>query len=139
MAIATLLLVAAATSAGDSAKKEMKQFEGMWTLASLQINGKPVAEPDLKKFKLTAVGELWNLSIDGKQYPAQYRVEPDRTPKEIDVTYLEGPNKGKTVHGIYEFDGNTLRLCRQIEPDKDRPTAFESKPGSGLVLVTWKR
>jgi len=56
----------------------------------------------------------------------------------IDITAPEGEQAGKTSKGIYHLEGDTLKMCYAV-PDKDRPKDFESKPGSGLTLVIWKR
>ena len=46
--------------------------------------------------------------------------------------------KGKTTLSIYEIEGDTLKIC-SVEPGKDRPTEFSSKPGSGHFLRVFKR
>ena len=50
----------------------------------------------------------------------------------------EGPTKGKTQLGIYEFDGDTVRFCFG-SPGKDRPSEFAAKEGSGNTLSVWRR
>ena len=42
--------------------------------------------------------------------------------------------------GIYALDGDTLMTCDNA-PDlaKGRPAAFEAKPGSGCIVITFKR
>jgi hypothetical protein len=49
-----------------------------------------------------------------------------------------GPDKGKTVRGIYEVKGDTQRVC-VAAAGKPRPKAFESREGSGHTLITYKR
>jgi hypothetical protein len=44
----------------------------------------------------------------------------------------------KGVKGIYEIDGDTLRIC-VAKKGKERPKTFESKEGSGHVLTVMKR
>ena len=44
----------------------------------------------------------------------------------------------RCIAGIYELDGDTVRFC--LAPaDKDRPTDFTAKEGSGRMLSVWKR
>ena len=50
----------------------------------------------------------------------------------------EGAAKGKKVLGIYKLDGDNATFCF-AQPDKERPTKFETKEGSGLTLSTWKK
>ena len=57
------------------------------------------------------------------------KLNPDKSPKEVDKAYTEGPNAGKTFVGIYKIDGDTITACF-ADNDKDRPKEFESKAGS---------
>jgi uncharacterized protein (TIGR03067 family) len=65
-------------------------------------------------------------------------VDPTVNPKAMDLTFTEGPPKGKTSLGIYEIEGDTYRFCRAA-PGEPRPKAFASGPGSGLALMTYRR
>jgi len=47
--------------------------------------------------------------------------------------------KGKTYHAIYALENGNLKFCRHLEADKARPTRFASQPGSGLIVIDWKR
>ena len=40
--------------------------------------------------------------------------------------------------GIYELDGDTLKVCYAIDGGK-RPAEFKAKPGSKHVLIVFKR
>jgi len=44
--------------------------------------------------------------------------------------------KEQTMKGIYEIDGDTLRLCYGL---KDRPEEFKSTEKNGFVLIEFKR
>src|SRR5262245_3126070 len=46
----------------------------------------------------------------------------------------EGPSKGTVMLGIYEFDGDTLKVCFDAE-GKKRPTEFKSAPGSAIFVI----
>ena len=41
-------------------------------------------------------------------------------------------------HGIYEFDGEKMKLCF-AGPGKDRPTAYTAEAGPGHTLTVWVR
>lgn len=63
----------------------------------------------------------------------------DKTnPKQIDLTMLDGPAKDKVALGIYELKEGELKLCT-AQPGQPRPTALESKEGSGHSLTVWKQ
>jgi uncharacterized protein (TIGR03067 family) len=65
------------------------------------------------------------------------KIDPSKKPKHSDATFTEGELTAKTL-GIYEVDGDNMKICYGL-PGKDRPTEFSSKPGSGQVLIVYKR
>lgn len=67
----------------------------------------------------------------------KFTLNPNVTPKQIDVTALEGPAKDKVTLGIYELKDGVLRICSS-PTGSPRPTTFESKEGSNLSLTEWK-
>jgi len=64
---------------------------------------------------------------------------PTGEPKVIDLKPLYDPFKGQTCPGIYELDGDTLKLCLPNEPLAARPTELKAGAGSRLCLFTLKR
>jgi uncharacterized protein (TIGR03067 family) len=117
---------------------ELKKLSGTFTLVQFVESGKPFLEAELKKMKVTQTGGTWKFHYGKEVTEGKDVVYPDKTPKEIDATYTNGPEKGKTVKGIYEIDGDTIKYC-YAPPGKDRPRAFISKPGSGHTLMILKR
>jgi len=64
--------------------------------------------------------------------------DASKSPKTIDYVNTHGTNKGKSQLGIYEFDGDLLRVC-VAAPGSARPQKFESLRGSGMTLTVWRR
>jgi uncharacterized protein (TIGR03067 family) len=122
----------------DEAKKEYVRFEGTWRYTFLEVEGKRLPEDASKGIRLILAGQNFTLKQGPTDLKGTYKVDLTKKPKQIDVTFADGPDKGKTVQGIYELDGDTYRVCMGL-PGKSRPTAFESKPGSGHVLEVLKR
>lgn len=54
------------------------------------------------------------------------------------IVGTEGPNIGKTIPAIYEFNGDTLRICYDLSGQR-RPAEFQSITGTRLYLVTHRR
>jgi uncharacterized protein (TIGR03067 family) len=70
-----------------------------------------------------------------------YKADASDYPKMIDLTPDRGPAKGKLLKGIYELDGNMLRICYvspdTAEPEKaERPKEFGAK---GTVTLVFER
>jgi uncharacterized protein (TIGR03067 family) len=68
-----------------------------------------------------------------------YHLDPTKTPRTIDVTFL-GPIR-KTLLGVYALDGDTLKICMAVDPDRtdQRPADFATKPGVLSVCITLRR
>lgn len=130
--VLAVLLVAA-----DEPKKEL---EGTWKLVSLEVNGKKATQGDIKKEQRMVIeGDKFSSTVDDKHsFKGTFKLDASKKPKTVDVAVTEGEFKGKTLLGIYEVSGDTLRAC-YAPPGKDRPTEFSSKEGSGNYLYAYKR
>jgi uncharacterized protein (TIGR03067 family) len=125
--------------ADDAAKKEMSLLEGEWSMVSGERDGQAIPE-DLAKTGKRVVkdGETTVTLGDMVVMKAKFTIDPSKKPKTIDYSVNEGAAKGNKVLGIYELDGDTIKFCFSA-PDKDRPTDFSAKEGSGRTLSVWKR
>jgi uncharacterized protein (TIGR03067 family) len=68
-----------------------------------------------------------------------YKLDPTKTPKSIDCLLSEGPYKGLVVAGIYELNGDTLKICWSAWGVLEHPIEFSATPGSQRALVILKR
>jgi uncharacterized protein (TIGR03067 family) len=136
---------AASAGAGTQAdqkadlEKEAKKFQGAWTVESSETGGNKVPADDLKGLIVTFEGDKHTVkSGDEVVQVGTQKLDPSQSPKAIDVTMTEGPNKGDVMLGIYEFDGDTLKVC--FDPKgKKRPTEFKSPAGSENFVNIHKR
>jgi uncharacterized protein (TIGR03067 family) len=134
----TLGLLAADTPPPDAARKEYARFEGTWRFASIEMEGKQLPGEDVKGSRMVLKGDRFTVESGPVAYRGTFKVDLGKKPKQIDVTFTEGPEKGKTFRGIYTLEGDTYTVCIG-PPGKDRPAEFVSKPGSGHVLEVLKR
>jgi|SRR5260370_27176617 uncharacterized protein (TIGR03067 family) len=131
-------LVMADDKKDDAVKEELKKFEGTWKLVSSEHDGEKAPDDAIKTAKAMAKGGQVTLSVDGKTVmEADFTIDPTKKPKTIDATVTTaGPDKGKKTLGIYEIDGDTMKICFS---DKERPKEFSAKKGSGCTLDMYKR
>src|SRR5262249_2720046 len=132
MRIAVLLLPLAGLlpAADDGAKAELAKLKGTWQAGSGEAGGRKADSMELEKTFLVIEGDRYTVQVPDGARKGTFKVDPGKTPKQIDVVAADGPNKGKTVRGIYELKGATLRYCL-AQPEKDRPAEFTGKAGSG--------
>jgi uncharacterized protein (TIGR03067 family) len=137
--VAGAALAVAADDKKDDAKDELKKFEGTWQLVSSEHDGEKAPAEEIKKAMPKAVvkGDKVTLSAGGKTVmEAEFTVDPTKKPKTIDSTATAGPDKGKKTLGIYELDGDNLKICFN---EKERPKEFSAKKGSGNTMDTYTR
>jgi uncharacterized protein (TIGR03067 family) len=119
-------------------KKEWKRLNGTWEWVS-SVTGKEVPIP--KGGETVTIKDGKYTVRDGGKVAEQgtAKIDPTTRPKSVDLTWSTGPNKGKTVLGVYEVEGDEYRVCFAA-PRKPRPTKVsELRPGSGHRIYTFKR
>jgi uncharacterized protein (TIGR03067 family) len=76
---------------------------------------------------------------DGKNFAGTLMVlDPDQSPKAIDVIPDGGPSRSKRVPGIYRFEDDKLILC-MADADQPRPREFKAEKGSRQTLMVFRR
>lgn len=120
-------------------EKETKKFQGTWNIDSSVTGGQEIPRDQLKDFLVIYEGDKHTLKYGDKVFQVgTQKIDPSKSPKTIDVTMTEGPQKGTVMLGIYEIDGDTLKVC--FDPQgKKRPTEFKSETGSQNFLNVHKR
>jgi uncharacterized protein (TIGR03067 family) len=134
---ACLILCLAVPVFGDD-KEDMTMMEGEWTPTKGEFGGKPFPDEILKSIKLVLKGDTYTVGAGDQTDRGTVKLDASKTPKTMDITGTEGPNKGKSFPAIYELSGDTLKVCYNLG-GSDRPAEFKTKEGTQLFLVTYKR
>lgn len=135
------MIVGIASLNGDDVsqaiKKDKASLQGTWKVASSISKG--VKAPPEEIF-LIFRGDAILVREDGKTAENfSFVLDPSKKPKEIDLTIKVGAQKGRVDRGIYQLDGDTLRICIQSNKDAPRPSEFTSPRDSELWLVILQR
>jgi uncharacterized protein (TIGR03067 family) len=121
----------------DNADRE--KIVGNWTVVSGQEDGKALPAEKVKGSHVVITKDTITVHEENNQKRVMsYKLDPSTTPRQIDLTTTEGSDKGKTSHGIYALEEDTLKICFAL-PGKDRPKEFTSKEGSKAMLFVMKR
>ncbi len=127
-------LLIAADAKDDDAKKELKRLSGTYVMVSGESRAEKLSEERIKETKMIIEGEKYTATFGGDSVTGALKVDPTKTPKEIDATDSEG----KTILGIYKFDKDQFTVCF-AQPDKERPKEFSVKAGTGEFIHVWKK
>jgi RNA polymerase sigma factor (sigma-70 family) len=119
-------------------KTDVEKLQGTWNIVTLEVDGAKMEANLFKGAKIVMKGDAFTTFSMGAEYKGTFKIDATKKPKQIDLMFTEGPEKGNTSLGIYELDGDIMKICLTIAK-KDRPTEFATKPGSGLALETLKR
>jgi uncharacterized protein (TIGR03067 family) len=112
---------------------ELAKFQGTWEVVRLTDDHRGDAPADVLK------GMNW--VIDGakitandprdKQHKGSLALDPTQEPKQIDLT-LGGPKDEQTLAGVYEFEGDILRIA-VAEPGFARPKSVAVGEKVGVI------
>lgn len=117
----------------DDSSKEAEKLAGTWKVMSVEQAGVKAPEEFLKTMKMTIVNDLLILQVQGKLDGMFFKVDPTKGPKQIDLRLLvDGPS----MPGIYELEGDNLKLC--WNRDGDRPKGYvapKENPAQMLLIL----
>ncbi len=131
--VVVCFLLGADAAQEDAAKKDLDSLQGVWQVVSLEGTSLPAEK--IKTLKMTFKGnKMSHPGGEGKTEEASIKLGPSKKPKAIDMTLLNGPNKGKTALGIYSIEGETLKICGAPFAS-DRPTEFKASKGVSLIVL----
>jgi uncharacterized protein (TIGR03067 family) len=134
-----------AKAAGEKSE-EVANFDGTWGAVSYVENGHGEGETGpanesgvLWVFKGDKV--TWLADVEGASLQGSFKLDPKSKPKTIDFTFPPTPDfkKSTTILGIYEIEGDTLKICYGTDEGVKRPTEFKSKPKTSHVMIVFKK
>ena len=127
----------AAEDKPDTVEAVYKKLQGTWTFESQEMGGMKVPADELKKRSLVFEGDKFAVKEGDKVLQAGTH-KPDPAKKTVDATVTEGMGKGTVMLGLYELDGDTLKVCFDAT-GKARPTEFKAPEKSETFFNVHKR
>jgi uncharacterized protein (TIGR03067 family) len=114
---------------------DLERLQGNWNITALEIEGRQMPSTGSR---IVIHGDRFTTAAMGAEYSGTIGIDTSKKPKQFDLTFTEGPEKGSRSLGIYELNGDTWRICLGLT-GKTRPRKFATAPGSGHALETLTR
>ena len=126
--------------ADAAGKPDKDRLQGKWLLVAGETNGKPFRKEMLdRRLTVVVVGDKWDQFIGEETKPDSWSFTTDaaKSPKQIDFTDLSPDAKGdeKKMVGIYELDGDKLRVCNRRPGVINRPAEFRSADKDTVIRI----
>jgi uncharacterized protein (TIGR03067 family) len=128
-----LVLAAGLLIGADDTKKDIERLEGTWKFISVEANGMKLPQDQFKDSFLVIKGNDFTATMAGNTSKGTYKIDASKKPKTLDIAFTEGAEKGTSMQGIYEIEGDVYKVCFNLS-GKGRPKEFSSKPDNGNVL-----
>jgi uncharacterized protein (TIGR03067 family) len=127
------------TSPAAFARYHFAKLQGTWTAISAEAGGQPISGHDLTNLRLVFDGDHVTAKGPGPNGGGEgtFELETAATPRRIKITRQEGRNRFAIMDGIYDLDGDRLKICMG-EP-AENISEFKSRPGTSILLAEFVR
>lgn len=113
----------------DAAKSDMEKFQGDWTIASGTM-----PEEVIRKAVVSFQQDKFIIVVGESRTELRFKLNPQKQPHEIDLF------KGQRLsRGIYDLQGDQLRLCYEVDGRAARPHRFEIVTETEVLLILKRR
>jgi uncharacterized protein (TIGR03067 family) len=112
-----------------SSGEQVDKLIGTWQVIKIEFDSKDHSDQLGPMNRLIFGAHKVVMQEQFKAPDIEYRRDTGKRPATIDLIY--GPKD--TLLGIYEVEGDTLRLCYSVPPGASRPSEFSSKSDNAIV------
>jgi len=120
-------------------------WNGVWAPQACEYDGQQQLNGDSKNgIRVSIIGAEHRMYLitDEKQMMgrrlATSQLQVNDKAGTFVMTIQDGYRKGESVHGIYKFENDSLKMCYGPAA-KPRPTEFAAPKGSEVFNETWQR
>jgi uncharacterized protein (TIGR03067 family) len=117
---------------------ELRALEGEWHFGSQKLDGLVMPAKALARSRLLIDGDRFRMESPEATYEGLLAIDVEVTPRQITITFVEGPEAGNQSLAIYELTGDRLTLCLGLA-GSSRPSEFAARKSSGHVLQHLRR
>jgi len=137
LVVAAAVLLLGADDKEDAIIKTRTKLLGIWNVAAYEAMG--ARDPELsQQLKVLITEKDFIVQQKDNEAKSGYRIDPTQKPMHINLVPASGPNMDKNLPGIFELDGDTLKVIWN-DKGKGRPKEFKTAMDSGNVMLILKR
>lgn len=136
--VAVLAIAGAAAPRGDAPDEESRKFQGTWVLVAEEVAGRTSPAEEIEGVSRTVRGDRVVRKAAATTSKAILRLDPTTEPKRYDAEIIDGPARGRVIHGIYRFEGEKLKTCADAT-GMSRPKTFATTHEDDYSLQVWRR
>jgi RNA polymerase sigma factor (sigma-70 family) len=97
-------------------------LDGTWVVVSHTINGRKASDAGhFTPGKIVIAAEKMDVFGKGDAHLLPFKIDPTRTPREIDIFFPRSELIGDFSQGIYQLDKDELKLCFPLPLEERRP------------------
>ncbi len=118
----------------------LDELDGIWLPIAADVSGQALVVQELRVARLVLDRGGYEI-IDRAEHVVDrgdYRIDGSAVPRAIDIVGVSGPNAGRTMHAIFELDGDRLKVCYDLE-SAERPHDMEPHVDQLLLSITYAR
>jgi uncharacterized protein (TIGR03067 family) len=138
---AVAVLVGFAPAQDDAAKKAVKELQGSYTLKSAKMFGEAAPAEFLKQVKEFVIkdNQIVVVKADGKEDPAEFKLDPGAKPASIDMIPSKDKTGEKPKLGVYKLEKDELTIVFSMDDDSKRPTDLKGDGKDHMLVVLVKK
>jgi uncharacterized protein (TIGR03067 family) len=120
----------------EPADADQKNIQGAWTVVAAEMRGEK--KEDLLGSKVRFAANKITVEIKGQEAAKEgtFMLDASMKLRRLDIVPR---GEEKPMLGIYELDGDNLKICLGDSPDEARPVKFETQAERKVVLLVLKR
>jgi uncharacterized protein (TIGR03067 family) len=114
---------------------ELAKMKGRWKVTSAIMEGEPAKAEETGSLIVVVEADRLTFESDGHNEECRIVLDSSKSPAQIELFPLTaGRRDEKTIHGIYAFEGQTLKLA-WTKNGEVRPASFAGQPGEKISVM----
>jgi uncharacterized protein (TIGR03067 family) len=119
-------------------RQDIDLLQGSWSITSLAMDGQEMSSDMFASGGIVVKGNRFTSIGMGAEYEGTLELDPSTNPRQLNMRFDLGPEKGNVNLCIYEIVGDDWKMCIATRGSL-RPSTFISTPGSGFAVEVLQR